>query len=135
MKKTIIIFIFYFFAFSIFSEGWVYKKIPINPNINIDEIENIVKEILVREDKFLLVKIKKTQTIPNVKLLQPEEHDFIQRNIRIHFYNQQEFNFILKLGIDIWEKNKNIVIGRAFDSQIQKMRSQNIVVEELLNHK
>ena len=130
MKKSIF-FIPLFFVFSLFANEWVYKKILIDKHTNIHEIEKLVEEILVYEEDFLLVRVEKKQSIPNVKLLSPEEKDFVQRNIKVYFNNEQELVFILNLGIDIWQKNQQSILGRAFDSQIQKMRKQSILIEKL----
>lgn len=114
----------------IFAEDLVYKKILIEPGVDLIEIEKNVTDILVIEPSFLVVRIEKNKTIPMVEIINVQESDFIQRSIKINFNSKQELKIILATGIDIWQKENQVILGRAYDSQVKKLQEAGILVEK-----
>lgn len=130
-QKILFLLLSIFLVSQVFSAQLVYKKLIINKPTDLSNIENYVAKILVEEPNFLVVRIEENKVIPGVLLVPVTEKDFIQRKVRIYFENKQQLKQILETGMDIFAKDNEKIIGRAFDAQIKQLETLGIIVHKL----
>ena len=105
------------------------KKIRYTSEADLQRLRQAGARIIVQQPGYVIIDSDSTIGALGFKAESIQESDLVQRLVRIATANRDERQMAIDTGIDPWEVRGDTLIARAFDLQIEQLRSSGLTVE------
>jgi len=105
------------------------KKIHYGSEADLQRLRQAGARIIVQQPDYVIVERDSGLAALGFKSEPIRESDLVQRLVRIVTANRDQRQQAIDTGIDPWEIRGDTLVARAFDLQIEQLRSSGISVE------
>lgn len=114
------------------SSAKALKKIPYKNAEELQRLRAAGLEIIVQQADYVIVRTDSATVSAFAANAAPaQEQDLVQRLVHIQLRDSSDVQRIVDSGADLWEVKSDTAIVRAFDIQLERLRSAGMSVHVL----